>query len=61
MKLLTFGANDSTSFGMIDGDKVFDLASRMPDVSGLTNLLDPGAQKKALQAVAGADADYSLD
>lgn len=61
MKLLTFRANDSTSFGMIDGDKVFDLASRMPDVSGLTNLLDPAAQKKVIQAVAGADADYSLD
>ena len=60
MKLLTFRANDSTSFGMIDGDKVFDLASRMPDVSGM-NLLDPATQKKVLQAVAGADADYSLD
>ena len=61
MKLLTFRANDFTSFGMIDGDKVFDLASRMPDVSGLMNLLDPATQKKVLQAVAGADADYSLD
>jgi 5-carboxymethyl-2-hydroxymuconate isomerase len=59
MKLLTFEAGGKTSFGMVDGDRIFDLAARLPE-SDIVALLDPAARKKAEDAVRGADADYAL-
>ena len=60
MKLLTFDAAGRTSFGLIDGDRIYDLAPRLPAAKGLVDLLDPAMQAAAAKAVAGADADYAL-
>ena len=60
MKLAAFDADGTASFGIVDGDSVFDLAPRMKDAAGLTDLLTPAAQACAAKAVAGADADYAL-
>jgi len=60
MKLITFYAGDKTSFGMVDGDKVFDFTVRFPDTSNLIDFLDPRSQQNAEEAIKGADADYSL-
>ncbi len=60
MKLVSFDAGGRTSFGMVDGEKVFDLAPRLPDAVGLVDLLDPAAQARAGSVVAGADADFAL-
>ena len=60
MKLATFDAGGKTFFGMIDGNKVFDLAQRLPNAAGLVDLLDPAVQAQATSAVAGADADFAL-
>ena len=60
MKLITFYAGDKTSFGMVDGDKVFDFTARFPDASNLIDFLDPRSQQNAEEAIKGADADYSL-
>ena len=60
MKLATFSVNGTTSFGIVDGDRIFDLAPRMPGVTGLVDLLDPTAQTEAATAINGADADFAL-
>ena len=60
MRLITFSANGKTSFGMVDGDKVFDLAPRLSGKSSLVDLLDPAAQAEAVAVISGADADYAL-
>ena len=60
MKLITFYAGDKTSFGMVDGDKVFDFTARFPDASILIDFLDPRSQQNAEEAIKGADADYIL-
>jgi len=60
MKLITFYAGDKTSFGMVDGDKVFDFTARFPDASNLIDFLDPRSQQNAEEAIKGADADYIL-
>ena len=60
MKLVSFDASGKTSFGMVEGEKVFDLAPRLPDAAGLIDLLGPAAQDRAANAVAGADADFAL-
>ena len=60
MKLITFYAGDKTSFGMVDGDKVFDFTVRFPNSSNLIDFLDPRSQQNAEEAIKGADADYSL-
>ena len=60
MKLVTFSGDGKTSFGTIDGDRVFDLGPRLSNARGLVDLLDPGAQVEAIAAIKGADADYAL-
>ena len=60
MRLITFYVGDKTSFGMVDGDKVFDFTVRFPNSSNLIDFLDPRSQQNAEEAIKGADADYSL-
>jgi 2-keto-4-pentenoate hydratase/2-oxohepta-3-ene-1,7-dioic acid hydratase in catechol pathway len=60
MRLITFYVGDKTSFGMVDGDKVFDFSVRFPNSSNLIDFLDPRSQQNAEEAIKGADADYSL-
>ena len=60
MKLITFEAEGRTSFGMVDGEKIFNLSARCPDADSLIDLLDPQAQKQAAESIKGTDADYSL-
>ena len=60
MRLITFYVGDKTSFGMVDGDKVFDFTARFPNSSNLIDFLDPRSQQNAEEAIKGADADYSL-
>lgn len=60
MKLLSFAANGTESYGIVDGDKVFDLGPRLDGVSGTIDLLNAEAQAKAAAAIKGADADYAL-
>lgn len=60
MRLITFYVGDKTSFGMVDGDKVFDFSVRFPNSTNLIDFLDPRSQQNAEEAIKGADADYSL-
>ena len=60
MKLATFEANGKTSFGIVDGEQVFDLAPRLTNASSLMDLLTPDMQKQATTVTMGADSDYSL-
>lgn len=60
MKLASFEVNGKTSFGVVDGEQVFDLAPRLTNASSLMDLLTPDMQKQATTATVGADSDYSL-
>ena len=55
MRLITFYVGDKTSFGMVDGDKVFDFSVRFPNSSNLIDFLDPRSQQNAEEAIKGAD------
>ena len=61
MKLVTFEAAGTKSFGMVEDGKVIDLGKRLDGVSGLRDLLDPDSQARAAAAAKGATADYNLD
>ena len=60
MKLMTFEINGNSTFGMIDGDKIFDIPKRLPDATGLISLLDLQTQKLFLGSIKASDADYNL-
>ena len=60
MKLMTFEINGNSTFGMIDGDKIFDIPKRLPDATGLISLLDLQTQKLFLSSIKASDADYNL-
>ena len=60
MKLMTFEINGNSTFGMIDGDKIFDIPKRLPDTTGLISLLDLQTQKLFLSSIKASDADYNL-
>ena len=60
MKLMTFEINGKSTFGMIDGDKIFDIPKRLPDATGLISLLDLQTQKLFLGSIKASDADYNL-
>jgi len=60
MKLMTFEINGKSTFGMIDGDKIFDIPKRLPDATGLISLLDLQTQKQFLSSIKASDADYNL-
>ena len=60
MKLMTFEINGNSTFGMIDGDKIFDIPKRLPDATELISLLDLQTQKLFLSSIKAADADYNL-
>ncbi len=61
MKLVTFEAGGTASFGLVEDGKVIDLGKRMDGVRGLQDLLDPESQARAAAAAKGATADYNLD
>jgi 2-keto-4-pentenoate hydratase/2-oxohepta-3-ene-1,7-dioic acid hydratase in catechol pathway len=61
MRLLSFEANGSASFGIIEGDGVIDLAPRLPDVADLQTLFVADRLDDAAAAAKGADRDYGLD
>ena len=61
MKLISFEAQGRTSFGLVENDKVIDLAPRLDGVRGLEDLLDPDAQARAARSAKGATADFNLD
>ena len=60
MKLMTFEINGKSTFGMIDGDKIFDIPKRLPDATGLISLLDLQTQNLFLSSIKASDADYNL-
>ena len=60
MKLMTFEINGKSTFGMIDGDKIFDIPKRLPAATGLISLLDLQTQKLFLSSIKASDADYNL-
>ena len=60
MKLMTFEINGNSTFGMIDGDKIFDIPKRLPAATGLISLLDLQTQKLFLSSIKASDADYNL-
>ena len=60
MKLATFLVDGKTSFGMVDGARVFDLRPRLSKVRGLIELLGPTALKEVSRVIRNADADYAL-
>ena len=57
---MTFEINGNSTFGMIDGDKIFDIPKRLPDATGLISLLDLQTQKLFLSSIKASDADYNL-
>jgi 2-keto-4-pentenoate hydratase/2-oxohepta-3-ene-1,7-dioic acid hydratase in catechol pathway len=61
MRLLSFEANGSASFGIIEGDGVIDLAPRLPDVADLQTLFVADRLDDAAAVAKGADRDYGLD
>lgn len=58
MKLLSFSRQGNPAFGAVDGDRVFDLAPRLPGVADLRGLLRAGGFALARKTLAGASADY---
>ena len=61
MKLVSFEAGGRRSFGTVDGEGVIDLGPRMPGTTGVADLLDGEARRRAEAAARGAPADYRLD
>ena len=61
MRLVSFEAAGRQSFGTVDGDGVIDLGPRMPGASGVADLLDRDAWRRAEAAAKGAPADFRLD
>ena len=60
MKLISFEAGTHRSFGIVEGNKVIDLAPRLDGVTGLQDLLDSESQARAAAAAKGATADFDL-
>ena len=60
MKLVSFEAAGRESFGIVDGDGVIDLGPRLPEASGVADLLSEGARRRAEAAARGAAADFHL-
>ncbi len=60
MKLMTFEIDGYSTFGMMDGNKIFDIPKRLPNTTGLVDLLDPQRQKLILHHTKASDADYNL-
>ena len=60
MKLVSFEAAGRESFGIVDGGGVIDLGPRLPEASGVADLLSEGARHRAEAAARGAGADFHL-
>lgn len=60
MKLVTFEINGDTSFGMVDGDHIFDIPSRVPKASSIVDFLNPQKQKQIKSLTKGVEADFKL-
>ena len=63
MRLLSYTADDATSFGVLtpDGTGVIDLASRIGGVADLGDLIAQGRRGEAAGWAASDDADHALD
>ncbi|MFO1468980.1 MAG: fumarylacetoacetate hydrolase family protein [Steroidobacteraceae bacterium] len=58
-KLLSFSAGGKSTFGVLDGERVYDLAPRLPGIGDLKALLAAGGFARAGAVLAGATAEYS--
>ena len=62
MKLLTFRKGNEKSFGVVKGEGVIDLASRMgPQISDLKGIFSEAAQDQVVDILESSEADYGLD
>lgn len=62
MKLLSFTGPTGASFGVLEGDRVIDLAPRLgPGCPDLKAALQQAAQDRIARLVRGATADYRVD
>ncbi len=61
MRLVSFAAAGSESFGIVDGEGVIDLGPRLPEASGLVDLLTGDGRRRAEAAAKRAAADFRLD
>jgi 2-keto-4-pentenoate hydratase/2-oxohepta-3-ene-1,7-dioic acid hydratase in catechol pathway len=58
VNLVSFTVSGKSSFGAIDGARVFDLAPRLPGIADLRALLCAGGFAQARKSISGADADF---